>query len=148
MSMNFTITDIQLISFQNGYAHVYLKVTASDLGWNFTEEFHIGRQVVGSQVVTNAQGWPKRIDGVFIDPASIDPDQPEPIWAREPVVADLRAEIRNVVAKTMKGKLLRQAKQDSPEMLKKVILSRIGTWDDATKLPLLVRQMVGRTETV
>ena len=146
--MDITLSDLQLISFLNGYANVYLKVTASAIGWSFTEEFHIGRQVVGQRIVTDANGWPKRIDGVFVDPATLDPRQPKPTWAREPFVADLRAEIRDVVISTMKGKLARKAREDRPEALKQAILSRLSGWDDAGKLPLVVREMVGRTEVV
>ena len=137
--MNIRIDDLQLISFQNGYANVFLVVTASEGAWNFTEEFHIGRQVVGSQIVTDARGWPKRADGVFVDPETLDPGQPEPVWARETVTQDLRAEIRDVVTKTMKGKLARGAKQDPPDFMKAEV--KFGSRLD---LPVGVRAMLGQ----
>ncbi len=48
----------------------------------------------GERVVTNAEGWLKQKDGVFVDPDTLDPETPEPEWERETVDRDLPAEIK------------------------------------------------------
>ncbi len=57
-------------------------------------DFLMQLRPTGERVVTNAQGWPKRKDGVFIDPAMLDPEKPEPEWERETFDRDLPAEMR------------------------------------------------------
>ena len=57
-------------------------------------DFLMQLRPTGERVVTNAQGWLKRKDGVFVDPATLGPEKPEPAWERETHDRDLPAEIR------------------------------------------------------
>lgn len=57
-------------------------------------DFLMQLRPTGQRIVTNAQGWLKRIDGVFIDRETLVPGQPEPEWERETIDRDLPAEIR------------------------------------------------------
>ncbi len=57
-------------------------------------DFLMQLRPTGERVVTNAQGWSKRKDGVFVDPATLGPEKPEPEWEREPIDRDLPAEIK------------------------------------------------------
>ena len=57
-------------------------------------DFLMQLRPLGQRVVTNAQGWYKRKDGVFVDPATLDPEKPEPEWERETYDRDLPAEIK------------------------------------------------------
>lgn len=63
--------------------------------WDRKNDFLMQLRSTGERVVTNAEGWPKRKDdGKFIDPATLDPEKPEPEWERETFDRDLPAEIR------------------------------------------------------
>ena len=57
-------------------------------------DFLMQLRPTGERVVTNPQGWPKRKDGVFIDPQTLQLDAPEPEWEREILDRDLPSEIR------------------------------------------------------
>ena len=57
-------------------------------------DFLMQLRPTGERIVTNAQGWLKRKDGVFVDPATLGPDKPEPEWERETFDRDLPAEIK------------------------------------------------------
>ena len=57
-------------------------------------DFLMQLRPTGQRVVTDAQGWLKRKDGVFVDPATLDLEKPEPEWERETFNRDLPAEIR------------------------------------------------------
>ncbi len=58
-------------------------------------DFLMQLRPTGERIVTNVQGWPKRKSGgVFVDPATLGPEKPEPEWERETVDRDLPAEIR------------------------------------------------------
>lgn len=159
--MDISIKEIGLIGqtigmldgFPSVYIRAYILATATEVGKALTEEFVIGRQVAGRQVVTNARGWRKTATGTFIDPATLDPSTPEPKWAYETVTQDLKAEILALLKTTFAsqfrqgftgdhtgdatkplyrdGALIKQAKS--------VIIQR-GT---NAGLPLPVRQLVG-----
>ena len=57
-------------------------------------DFLMQLRPTGQRVVTDAQGWLKRKDGVFVDPDTLDPEKPEPEWERETFDHDLPAEIK------------------------------------------------------
>jgi len=58
-------------------------------------DFLMQLRPTGQRVVTNAEGWLKRkSDGVFIDPATLEREKPEPEWEREIFDRDLPVEIR------------------------------------------------------
>ncbi len=57
-------------------------------------DFLMQLRPTGVRVVTDANGWFKRKDGVFIDPETLDPEVPEPEWERENYDRDVPAEIR------------------------------------------------------
>ncbi|KKN25020.1 hypothetical protein LCGC14_0889020 [marine sediment metagenome] len=57
-------------------------------------DFLMQLRPTGERVVTNAQGWLKRKDGVFVDLATLGPEKPEPEWERETFDRDLPAEIK------------------------------------------------------
>ena len=57
-------------------------------------DFLMQLRPTGVRVVTNAEGWPKRKDGVFVDLATLDPEKPQPGWERETIARDLSAEIK------------------------------------------------------
>lgn len=59
-----------------------------------TNDFLMQLRPTEVRVVTNADGWLKRMDGVFIDPAMLDLDKPQPEWERETVDRDLLVEIK------------------------------------------------------
>ena len=61
---------------------------------NRVNDFLMQLRPTGERIVTNAQGWLKRTDGVFVDLDTLDPDKPEPEWERETVDRDLPAEMR------------------------------------------------------
>lgn len=61
---------------------------------HITEEFQMQLNPTGRRIVTNAQGWWKRSDGVFVDPATLKLDEPEPEWKRETHTLDVPALIR------------------------------------------------------
>ena len=63
-----------------------------------TNDFLLQLRPTGQRIVTNPQGWPKRTDGVFVDPDTLDPGQPEPAWQRELYTVDLPAEIKKQIA--------------------------------------------------
>lgn len=48
-------------------------------------------------IVTDRNGWFKRTDGVFIDPATLDPTKPEPNWERQVVTVDRPAEVERSI---------------------------------------------------
>jgi len=133
-----TIGEIQRITANDspGYLRVYIKLTATEGSQSITEEFHIGRQVVGRRIVTNASGWLKSTDGNYYDPSKL--PNTEPAWEFERVVTDFKAEILGVLRRTMRGKLDRRAKQDSVGFMKKGL-----TFGDKLSLPQLVRDLEG-----
>ena len=57
-------------------------------------DFLMQLRPTGVRVVTNIQGWRKRKDGVFVDPATLGPEKPEPEWERETHDRDLPTEIK------------------------------------------------------
>ena len=58
-------------------------------------DFLMQLRPTGERIVTNVQGWPKRKSGgVFVDPATLGPEKPEPEWERETHDRDLPAEIK------------------------------------------------------
>ncbi len=58
-------------------------------------DFLMQLRPTGVRVVTNAEGWPKRRSGgKFVDPATLDPDKPEPEWGRETFDRDPPTEIK------------------------------------------------------
>ncbi len=57
-------------------------------------DFLMQLRPTGVRVVTDENGWPKRKDGVFIDPDTLGPEKPEPEWERETVDRDLPAEMK------------------------------------------------------
>ncbi len=67
-------------------------------------DFLMQLRPTGERVVTNAQGWLKRKDGVFVDPDTLNPGKPEPEWERETIDRDLPAEIKaNIEAYWMRA---------------------------------------------
>lgn len=136
--MDIRIDEIQRISYPedaSGYLRVYIRVTATEGAKSVTEEFHIGRQVVGRQVVTNADGWFKLANrNRYIDPATLDGTESY-TWEYEVVTQDLRAEVLAVLRRTMRGQLDRNKRGDVVRMRDKLILG------DKNALPLAVRQL-------
>lgn len=59
-----------------------------------TEEFQMQLSPTGRRIVTDAQGWWKRADGVFVDPETMAFDKSEPEWERETHTLDVPALIR------------------------------------------------------
>ncbi len=57
-------------------------------------DFLMQLRPTGERIVTNTAGWPKREDGVFVDPETLDPEKPEPKWEWETFDRDLPAEIK------------------------------------------------------
>ncbi len=148
--MELTINDLKLIRLENGYVDIYVKVTAIELGKTLTEEFHIGRQWKGQRVITDARGWMLATNGTYYDPSTFKLSPPQVTWQKEAIQQDLVAEVKDVIIKTMKGKFARGVKQDSMRLdfLKTLIQSKTPIWTDSKQLPLTVRQLVGKTETV
>ena len=147
--MNITINEIRKIDQPGdapGYLRVYLSVTASDGVRSITEEFIIGRQMVGRRIVTNALGWLKTATGAFVDPSTLDPSQPEPVWAYEIATQDFKAEILGVMRVSF-GNLFAGRHKTSRDLtvLKKQVGSKFGS---NLNLPLAVRQLAGKTETI
>jgi hypothetical protein len=64
---------------------------------HITEEFQMQISPTGRRIVTDGRGWLKRADGVFVDPATLDPAKPEPEWTRETYILDVPALIRTNV---------------------------------------------------
>lgn len=140
--MDIHIDEIQRISSPGdspGYLRVYVRVTATEGAKNITEEFHIGRQVVGRRVVTNAQGRLKTISGQFVDPEAIQ-DTDTYTWQYEPAFQDLRAELLDVVRATMRRRLDTGWQGDKLRMR-----DRLNVGDKLT-LPLAVRQLEGQVD--
>lgn len=138
--MDIHIDEIQRIGGPNdapGYLRVYIRVTATEGAKSVTEEFHIGRQVVGRRIVTNAAGWLKTISGTFIDPATLDLLQPMPQWEYEVVVQDLRAEVLAVLRATIRNRLDTNWRGDKMRMRDRVSLGSKLT------LPKPVRDLEG-----
>ncbi|KKL14967.1 hypothetical protein LCGC14_2510310 [marine sediment metagenome] len=146
--MEITINDLQLISSHSGYVNLYVVATASEGGKVLTEEFHIGRQWVGQRIITDNRGWMLSADGKYYDPELLNFEEAQPLWEKEEVRCDLKQEIVDVVTKTMRGKLVRKARQDKPEVLKIAIQRKIPVWNNVDTLPLDVRRLVGRLEIV
>ena len=148
-AMNITINEIRKIDQPGdspGYLRVYLSVTASDGVRSVTEEFIIGRQVVGRAIVTNAQGWFKTATGTFVDPSTLDPSQPEPVWAYEIATQDFKAEILDVLKTTFDNMFSgRHRESRDLTVLKKQVSAEFGS---NLNLPLAVRQLAGKTETI
>ncbi|KKN69024.1 hypothetical protein LCGC14_0444960 [marine sediment metagenome] len=72
-----------------------------------TEEFMMQLRPTGRRIVTNEDGWLKTTGGAFIDPETLDSEQPEPKWEREIVTRDVPAEIEeNIAAYWEKAKAL------------------------------------------
>mgnify|MGYP001562516870 CR=1 FL=1 len=139
--MDIRIDEIQRIASPGdspGYLRVYARVTATEGAKSVTEEFHIGRQVVGRRVVTNAQGFSKTTAGVFIDTTTLDPSQPEPQWEYEVAILDLRAEVLAVLRQTIRSRLDTNWPGDQVRMRDTL---RLG---DRITLPLPVRQLQGQ----
>lgn len=151
--MDISITEIGLISSANGYIRAYILATATDAGKTLTEEFVIGRQVVGRQIVTNAQGWLKTTSGTFVDPATLDPSQPEPLWEYEAVTQDLKTEILNLLRTSFRSQFDQGFTGDHTGDATKPLfrngslvrqsISQIIQRGGTLGLPLPVRQLVG-----
>ena len=94
---------------------------------------------MGRRIRTDANGFLLTTDGQAIDPNTIQPDDTY-IWQYEPVVMDFKAEILDVLRKTMRGKFDRNARQDPPDFLK----VRLGAFGNKQALPLPVRQLLGQ----
>ena len=140
--MRITIDEIQKIEVAGdpaGYLRVYVKVTAMEGDWRFTEEFHIGRQVEGRRIQTDANGFLLTVDGRAIDPETMTIED-EYTWLYEPVTMDFRAEILDVIRATMQGKLERKARQDPPDFMRAKV--RLG---DSTRLPQTVQRLTRRS---
>lgn len=138
--MDIHIDEIQRISSLGdspGYLRVYVRVTATEGAKSVTEEFHIGRQVVGRRIVTDAQGRLKTASGQFVDPETLQ-DTDTYTWQYEPVRQDLRAEVLDVIRATMRRRLDSNWPGDRVRMR-----DRLGI-GDRTTLPLAVRQLQGR----
>lgn len=141
--MDITVKDLQLIKAENGYINLFLAVEATEAGRTLYEEFHIGRQVVGSRVVTRAtDGWYKSTDGNYYDPLNL--PEPEPTWERETVVLDFRAEVLEVLKSTFGGMFDRGAKSDKVGDLR----SRFTVFGNKQLLPWGVRDLEGTTVVV
>jgi hypothetical protein len=85
----------------SGHAFILVDFWASkaDFGASkppvLTNDFLMQLRPTGQRIVTNAEGWLKRKDGVFVDPETLDDSsEPEPEWERETVDRELPAEIR------------------------------------------------------
>lgn len=141
--MDITVKEIQLIKAENGYINLFLAVEVVEAGRTIYQEFHIGRQVVGSRVVTrDTDGWYKSTDGNYYDPTNL-PD-PEPTWERETVVLDLKAEVLDVLKRTFRGMLDRGAKGDRVGVLK----GQFTSFGNKRLLPRPVRDLEGITVVV
>ncbi len=58
-------------------------------------DFLMQLRPTGVRIVTNRDGWYKRLnDGVFVNPETLDPDEPQPEWERETIDRDLPTEIK------------------------------------------------------
>lgn len=139
--MDIRIDEIQRIAHPDdnpGYARVYVRVTATEGTQSMTEEFHIGRQVVGRRIVTNADGWLKLVGrDRYIDPKTLDGTE-DYTWEHEIVTQDLRAEVLAVVRQAMRRRLDTNWKGDRVRMRDRLSLG------DRTALPLAVRQLEGQ----
>ena len=147
--MEVTINELRKIDYPGdapGYLRVYLSVTATDGVRSVTEEFHIGRQVVGRQIVQNAQGWFKTISGTFIDPTTLDPSKAEPKWAYEVATQDFKAEILAVLKVSFGNMFAGKHRGDVDKtLLRKRVQAQFGS---NLNLPLAISSMVGKTETI
>ncbi len=67
----------------------------------YTEEFDIQVRPTKERIATNIDGWLKRIDGVFIDPATFPKgERPTDVeWTRETVIVDVPAYLRGKIEK-------------------------------------------------
>ena len=139
--MDIRIDEIQRIDNPGdspGYLRVYVRVITTEGAKSITEEFHIGRQVVGRAIVTDAQGFFKTTTGVFVDPATLDPSLPEPEWEYEVVTQDQRAEVLASLRATMRRRL------DTNWPGDKVRMRDMLSLGDRNSLPLRVRQLQGQ----
>jgi hypothetical protein len=119
-----------------GYVRVYVKVLATDGAKSEVMEFHIGRQVVGQAIITDAKGWQLNSDGKYIDPAVAELGG-KYTWVYKAVTQDLLAEVLAVVKATAERRL-KLPVQDNSLSLKAVV-----ALDDRASLPLAVRQLQG-----
>ena len=146
--MDIIINELRKLDYPNdppGYLRVYLSVTATDGVRSITEEFHIGRQVIGRQIVTNALGWFKTISGSFIDPTTLDPSKPEPKWAYEVATQDFKAEILAVCKVAFDNLFSGRRKEDRRDALKAVVQARFGS---NLQLPIEVTSLIGQKVTI
>lgn len=138
--MDIRIDEIQRIdnpSDPPGYLRVYVRVTATEGTQSVVEEFHIGRQVVGRRVVRDARGFLKTIAGQFIDPLTLDPTLPTPVWEYEIAIQDLRAEVLAVLRQTIGQRLDTNWQGDGVRMRDRLAIG------NRLLLPLPVRQLEG-----
>ncbi|KKL79664.1 hypothetical protein LCGC14_2012570 [marine sediment metagenome] len=59
-----------------------------------TNDFLMQLQATSTRIITNGDGWLKTVEGIFIDPNTLDPDGPQPEWELETVPRDVPAEIK------------------------------------------------------
>lgn len=65
---------------------------------DIVEDFVMQLRPSGQCIVTDARGWLKRADGVFVDPATLVPGEPEPKWVTEVAARDVLAEAEANIA--------------------------------------------------
>ena len=69
----------------------------------YPEDGYVTRAAIGRRVVTNRDGWLKRVDGTFIDPTTVMPES-RIEFEYETVNVDLRAEFRDVIERTIRSR--------------------------------------------
>ena len=141
-----TINEIRRVTFPSdspGYLRVYISAIATDGVESKTEEFCIGRQVIGRRIVQDAQGRLKAIAGVFVDPATLDPSQPEPQWEYEAAIQDFRAEILEVFRRAFSDMFAGRHRESVDQT---ELRARLQThFGGDSELPAMVRNMSQET---